>query len=136
MRKFFIVILCIYYPIINILNNWGKKRNYWKKWKNPLNSKKMNFHAFLEFVFKNYDKAMLLKDIIWKLLLMYPCLFPFILWNIIFWSSISFLQAYSFCFFYLLRFRVFHRNVFQNGAIRIFQWLFPSCSRERGKLWK
>lgn len=33
---------------------------------------------------------------------------PFIFLNIIFWSSISFLQAYSFCFFYLLQFRGFH----------------------------
>lgn len=31
---------------------------------------------------------MLLKDKIWKLLLIYPCLFPFIFLNI-FWSSIS-----------------------------------------------
>lgn len=31
-----------------------------------------------------------LKDIIWTLLLIYPCLFPFISLNIIFWSFVYF----------------------------------------------
>lgn len=110
---------------MGIIGKHGKKPQFYK----------INSHVSLELQFLKLKIGCIrlsLKDVISFTV---SCLFPFI--PLLFYGNLFiFLQAYSSYFWYLLWFKCFHWNFFQNRAIRNLQWLFSGCSGKRGKLRK